>query len=103
MFGGYSPYGRLGLGMVAKPGINWAGLLTNTSKTLGVINQAIPAFYQVKPIFNNMKTMFRVAKEVNKPTNNNTNNNNNMNYSQYNKNDTNTQIKETNTHINFFA
>ena len=47
-----------------KQGINWGGLLTNTHKTLGVINQAIPIFYQVGPIFNNAKTMFRIANAV---------------------------------------
>ena len=46
-------------------GINWSGLLDGTQKTLGVINQAIPVFYQVKPIWNNARTMFRVVKEIN--------------------------------------
>ncbi len=40
--------------------LNWANLLGNTQKTLGIINQAIPIVYQVKPIVNNAKTMFRV-------------------------------------------
>lgn len=68
MFGsrGFSPYGAYGLGSVGKSGINWSSLLSNTQKTLGIINQAIPAFYQVKPIFNNMKTMFKVVNEINK-------------------------------------
>ena len=39
---------------------------------MGVINQAIPVIYQVKPIINNAKTMFRVVKEINKPETNNT-------------------------------
>ena len=43
----------------------FSGLLNGASKTLGVINQAIPIFYQVKPIINNAKTMYRVAKEIN--------------------------------------
>ncbi len=63
---GISPYGAYGLGGAVKQGINWSSLLTNTQKTLGIINQAIPAFYQVKPIFNNMKTMFRLVNEINK-------------------------------------
>ena len=67
MFGnrGFSPYSTYGLG-AAKTGINWSSLLSNTQKTLGIINQAIPAFYQIKPIFSNMKTMFRVVNEINK-------------------------------------
>lgn len=61
----------------------FSGLLNGASKTLGVINQAIPVFYQVKPIINNAKTMYRVAKEINsndrKNTNTNNSNNNNSN------------------------
>lgn len=70
MFGrGVSPYGAYGLGAATRTGINWSSLLSNTQKTLGIINQAIPAFYQIKPIFNNMKTMFRVVNEINKDDN----------------------------------
>lgn len=46
--------------------ITFSGILNGASKTLGVINQAIPVFYQVKPVFNNARTMFRVAKEINR-------------------------------------
>ena len=45
--------------------ITFSGILNGASKTLGVINQAIPVFYQVKPVWNNAKTMFKVAKEFN--------------------------------------
>ena len=55
--------------------LTFSGILNGASKTLGVINQAIPVFYQAKPIWNNAKTMFRVAKELN--SNNNTNSNKN--------------------------
>lgn len=86
MFGrGVSPYGTYGLGTAVKSGINWSSLLSNAQKMLGIINQAIPAFYQIKPIFSNMRTMFRVVNEINKDdskskkttstnTSNNTNN-----------------------------
>ncbi len=40
--------------------INWENFLNNAQKTLGIINQAIPIAYQIKPIMNNAKTMFRV-------------------------------------------
>lgn len=50
--------------------ITFSGILNGASKTLGVINQAIPVFYQVKPIWNNAKTMFRVAKAINNNNNN---------------------------------
>lgn len=74
MFGrGFSPYGAYGLGSAAKSGINWSSLLSNTQKTLGIINQAIPAFYQIKPIFSNMKTMFKVVNEINKDESKSTN------------------------------
>lgn len=45
-------------------GVTFSGILNGASKTLGVINQAIPVFYQMKPIWNNAKTMFRVAKAM---------------------------------------
>ena len=47
--------------------ITFSGILNGASKTLGVINQAIPVFYQVKPIWNNARTMIRVAKGLNTP------------------------------------
>lgn len=40
--------------------INWSNILNNTQKTLNLINQAIPVYYQIKPIYNNAKTMFRM-------------------------------------------
>ena len=62
--------------------INWSNLLNNTQKTLNVINQAIPVYYQIKPIWGNAKTMLRMvnalkddkdvsSKEVKKNTNSN--------------------------------
>lgn len=58
--------------------VTFSGILNGASKTLGVINQAIPVFYQVKPIWNNARTMFRVVKEINNKdtsVNNSTSNN----------------------------
>ena len=51
---------KRGLGISAIKKINWSNLLNNTQKTLNVINQAIPVYYQVKPIWGNAKTMFRM-------------------------------------------
>ena len=48
--------------------IKWSSILDGTSKTLNVINQAIPVVYQVKPIINNAKTMFKIANIMNSPT-----------------------------------
>lgn len=44
--------------------INWSGILSNTQKTLGIINQTIPIVYQVRPMINNAKTMFRIANTL---------------------------------------
>ena len=54
--------------------INWSGILSNTQKTLGIINQTIPIVYQVKPIINNAKTMFKIANTIKNdpPISNNT-------------------------------
>ena len=49
-----------------KAGINWGSLFTNAQKALGFVNQAVPAFYQIKPLWNNAKTMFKVVNEVKK-------------------------------------
>ncbi|HIT22258.1 MAG TPA: hypothetical protein IAB56_04750 [Candidatus Scybalousia intestinigallinarum] len=45
-------------------GASWSSFLTTAGKTLNVINQAIPVFYQVRPIIQNAKTMFRVLGAV---------------------------------------
>ena len=55
LFGGGS------IASTATTGINWGNILSNTQKGLGIINQAIPLVYQVKPIINNAKTMFKIA------------------------------------------
>ena len=71
--------------------INWGSLFNNTSKALGVVNQAIPIVKQAGPMFNNMKSMLRVAsafKDVTdsdkkKTTSNTTSNYNSNNSYQY--------------------
>ena len=82
---GTSGIGALGAGSRAVGGVvngasklTFTGILNGASKTLGVINQALPIFHQAKPIWNNAKTMFRVVKEINSsdstPRRTNTNN-----------------------------
>ena len=69
--------GRLGGVTGAVKGINWGGLLNNASRTLGVINQAIPVVKQAGPMLNNMKSMMRLAtafKNETSPKNKNINN-----------------------------
>ena len=48
-----------------KRGINWNNLLNNTQRTLGIINQAIPIVYQVRPLLNNARTLFKIAGAIN--------------------------------------
>lgn len=73
-YGGVSNFGRgltgMGFGMprnislfqrLGRRGFNLSSILTNTQKTLGVVNQAIPVVKQVGPMINNMKTMFKLA------------------------------------------
>lgn len=44
--------------------IDFNKILSGTSKTLNVINQAIPIYYQIKPIIANAKTLFKVANII---------------------------------------
>lgn len=60
--------------------IKWGELLDGTGKTLGVINQAIPVIYQVKPIVSNAKTLFKINSIINEPSTS-TNNKSNTNTS----------------------
>ncbi len=53
--------------------INWASILSNTQKTLNVVNQAIPLYYQVKPVFKNLGALGRITKEFSKMGNVNSN------------------------------
>lgn len=68
-----NPY-MTNMASMAKPGllaslknISWGGILDGTQKTLGVINQAIPIVYQVKPMVSNMRSLLRIANEITSP------------------------------------
>ena len=78
-FGGSNLFGKT-LSNTRK--INWSSLLDGTQKTLGVINQALPLIYQVKPIIDNAKTMFKIADVIKSQDVSNTNvkQNNVVNY-----------------------
>lgn len=54
--------GSIGKGLLGK--FSFSGFLNGASKTLNVVNQAIPIFYQVRPMINNAKTMFRIMGAV---------------------------------------
>lgn len=85
LFGGARTMGSMGGAAASgalRSGINWSTLLSNTQKSLGIINQAIPIVYQVRPIINNAKTMFRIAGAVKDDSNSNLDNTTNTtNYS----------------------
>ncbi len=66
-----APYVRpslLGRALSATKSFNFSSFLDGTQKTLGIINQAIPIVYQVKPMFQNARTMFKIADEIRKPS-----------------------------------
>ena len=54
------------LSKIFKNGINWSAILSNTQKTLNIINQAIPVIKQAGPVVNNAKTMFKIMNEFKK-------------------------------------
>ena len=78
---------------------SWGSLLNNASKTLNVINQAVPLVKQVGPIYNNMKSMLKIASLFKDETDstNNKNNNTNTNIIKDNKNK---ELQKENTIIN---
>ncbi|MDD4298566.1 MAG: VrrA/YqfQ family protein [Bacilli bacterium] len=91
--------------ILPKAKFNWGSLLTNAQKTLGVINQAIPVFHQVRPIWSNAKTMFKVMGEMGKINNNNNNNrgnNSDQNTNTTTVNNQNNQQTFQNNEPNFF-
>lgn len=59
-------FGRIGNSLRS---FNWANFLNGTSKTLNVVNQAIPLVRQAKPMFNNIRSMVHLAKAFGNETN----------------------------------
>lgn len=62
-------------GLLSK--INFGSIINGTSRTLNLVNQALPIFKQMSPVVRNAKTMFKVMNEFKKtdiPTNNENNN-----------------------------
>lgn len=70
----YNQYNLGGNSFIPRRGLNWRGLLNNTQKTLGIINQIIPIVYQVKPLVSNARTLFKIAGAVNSNDDNSQNN-----------------------------
>jgi hypothetical protein len=73
-------FSRLGSAFGAIKALNWSGLINNTSKTLGLINQTIPLVRQVGPMMGNMRSMLKLASvfkdETDSPIKNTTMGNN---------------------------
>jgi len=79
---------------------SWGNLLNNASKTLNVINQAVPLVKQVGPIYNNMKSMLKVASLFKDETDNTNRNTNNNTTNKTNNNIENTETQKENIIIN---
>lgn len=71
--------GRASAARGISSGINWGSFLSNTQKTLGIINQAIPIVNQVKPMIGNAKAMFKIANILNEDNSVKNTNSNNLN------------------------
>lgn len=91
-------------------GINWSSILNNTSKTLGVIKEAIPVVKEVQPMLHNMRSIVKIASAFkdetdatpNKNIDNNQNNSNNNINNTGNNNIVNNDNKTYNNEPNFF-
>lgn len=55
---------KQGLFSALKTKFNWSAILNGTQKTLNIVNQAIPLVYQVKPMVNNVKTVFKIIGAI---------------------------------------
>lgn len=102
---GLGLFSRLGNSMRAIKGINWGGLITNASKTLNVVNQAIPLVRQVGPMMNNMKSMMRIASIFKDETDIGAKNIKKSNSSSYNSSNTkklNKQDVETDSNTTYY-
>lgn len=107
MFNGlntFPAYRQVGLLSNLKSKINLGAILTNTQKTLNIVNQAIPLVYQVKPMIENAKTIFKVMgavkEESTEPTrniNSNIKETNNKNSRNVNKSKDKSEFKENKT------
>ena len=81
-FNAINGFPAAGVSRAARPGlfqafrnIKWNSILTNTQKTLNVINQAIPVYYQIKPIASNLRSFGKIMSAFNSPDNSSNSNN----------------------------
>lgn len=80
--------------------INLSSILSNTQKTLSVVNQAIPLYYQVKPVFKNLRTLRQLGREFKNIDN--TDNKKDLSYSSNNDNKTIVEEKNSIPNPSFF-
>ena len=83
-------------------GIKWSSILSGTQKTLNVINQAIPVYYQIKPIWGNLKSFGKIMSAFNEPDNNSHNYQTVNNQNRQNREDKQTEKKEDDGLPTFF-
>ncbi len=60
----FYPYYNSGMKLSGLRKLSFASMLDKTQKTLNVINQAIPVFYQIKPLYDNAKTALKVMSAI---------------------------------------
>ena len=48
-------------------GLTFCKIIGGISKTLNIVNQAIPLYKQVRPLINNASSILSIFKEFNKP------------------------------------
>lgn len=53
---------------IVKSSLSIGKILTGISKGLGIVNQAIPIYKEIKPMMSNAKKVLEIAKEFNKPS-----------------------------------
>ena len=54
---------------IARSSLSLTKVLSGFSKGLGIVNQAIPIYKEIKPMMSNAKKVLEIAKEFNKSSN----------------------------------
>lgn len=54
---------------IARSSLSLTKVLSGISKGLGIVNQAIPIYKEIKPMMSNAKKVLEIAKEFNKNSN----------------------------------
>lgn len=54
---------------IARGALSFSKVLSGISKGLGIVNQAIPIYKEIKPMISNARKVIDIAKEFNKTNN----------------------------------